>query len=96
MDLARLLKYLGTQSVISMTSNASTPSRRRAEVADDIETFAESLDATMLFAGISLETAPLFSGKDGEQWRKRTRPINRSDYPLSNDTDHKKGCSSSH
>jgi hypothetical protein len=60
-----------------------------AEVADNIKTFAENLDATMLFAGISLETAPLFSGENGEQWRKRTRPINLSNYSLSDEADHK-------
>ncbi len=60
-----------------------------AEVADNIKTFAENLDATMLFAGISLETAPLFSGENGEQWRKRTRAVSLADYEISNPADHK-------
>ena len=55
-----------------------------AEVADNIKTFAENLDATMLFAGISLETAPLFSGENGHArsasliTRSPTPPITRN------------------
>ncbi|BBZ60638.1 MULTISPECIES: TniB family NTP-binding protein [Mycolicibacterium] len=89
-DLARLLKSLGTKFVIlDDVQRLNTDRAAGAEVADNIKTFAENLDATMLFAGISLETAPLFSGENGEQWRKRTRPINLSNYSLSNDADHK-------
>lgn len=78
-----------TVSKVDDVQRLNTDRAAGAEVADNIKTFAENLDATMLFAGISLETAPLFSGENGEQWRKRTRPINLSNYSLSNDADHK-------
>ncbi|WP_157932913.1 TniB family NTP-binding protein [Mycobacteroides abscessus] len=88
-DLARLLKGLGTKFVIlDDVQRLNTDRAAGAEVADNIKTFAENLDATMLFAGISLETAPLFSGENGEQWRKRTRAVNLAKYELSNEADH--------
>lgn len=88
-DLARLLKGLGTKFVIlDDVQRLNTDRAAGAEVADNIKTFAENLDATMLFAGISLDTAPLFSGQNGEQWRKRTRAVNLANYSISNETDH--------
>ncbi|MHA3021825.1 TniB family NTP-binding protein [Mycobacterium sp. BMJ-28] len=88
-DLARLLKSLGTKFVIlDDVQRLNTDRAAGAEVADNIKTFAENLDATMLFAGISLDTAPLFSGQNGEQWRKRTRAVNLANYSISNETDH--------
>jgi hypothetical protein len=87
-DLARLLKNLGTKFVIlDDVQRLNTDRAAGAEVADNIKTFAENLDATMLFAGISLETAPLFGGENGEQWRKRTRAISLANYSISNEAD---------
>jgi hypothetical protein len=41
----------------------------------------------MIFAGISLATAPLFTGKHGDQWRKRTQPVNLRNYVKSDESD---------
>lgn len=83
LDLAHLLKKLGTRFVIlDEAQRLNTDRPAVAEVADAIKVFAETLDATMIFAGISLDTAPLFSGRSGEQWRKRTRPVNMSKYDI--------------
>ncbi len=87
-DLARLLKELGTKFVIlDEVQRLDTDHRAGAEVADNIKVFAETLDATMIFAGISLTTAPLFTGKHGEQWRRRTQPVNLRNYIKSNEVD---------
>ncbi len=87
-DLAHLLKNLGTKFVIvDDVQRLNTDHQAGAEVADNLKVFAENLDATMIFAGISLNTAPLFSGASGEQWRKRTRPVNMSNYYLRNESD---------
>ncbi|MDR3657526.1 MAG: TniB family NTP-binding protein [Mycobacterium sp.] len=87
-DLARLLKGLGTKFVIvDEVQRLDTDHRQGAEVADNIKVFAETLDATMIFAGISLSTAPLFTGTHGEQWRRRTQPVNLRNYIKSDDAD---------
>jgi TniB protein len=87
-DLARLLKGLGTKFVIiDEVQRLDTDHRAGAEVADNIKVFAETLDATMIFSGISLATAPLFTGNHGEQWRKRTQPVNLRNYVKSDDAD---------
>jgi Bacterial TniB protein len=87
-DLSRLLKSLGTKFVIlDEAQRLNTDRQAGAEVADNIKEFAENLDATMIFAGISLQTAPLFSGENGEQWRRRTRPIVLGDYIAGNADD---------
>jgi len=87
-DLAHLLKQLGTKFVIvDDVQRLDTGYRSGAEVADSLKVFAEQFDATMIFAGISLNTAPLFTGAAGEQWRKRTRPVNMRNYQLQNDAD---------
>lgn len=87
-DLARMLKELGTKFVIlDEVQRLDTDHRAGAEVADNIKVFAETLDATMIFAGISLATAPLFTGKHGEQWRRRTQPVNLRNYIKSDEAD---------
>jgi Bacterial TniB protein len=87
-DLAHLLRELGTKFVIlDDVQRLNTSNRPGAEVADNIKVFAESLDATMIFTGVSLDTAPLFSGDGGAQWRKRTRPVYMSNYQHNNATD---------
>jgi len=87
-DLARMLKGLGTKFVIlDEVQRLDTDHRPGAEVADNIKVFAETLDATMIFAGISLATAPLFTGPQGEQWRRRTKPVNLRNYNKLNEDD---------
>jgi hypothetical protein len=87
-DLAHLLRELGTKFVIlDDVQRLDTGNRSGAEVADNIKVFAESLDATMIFAGVSLDTAPLFSGDGGAQWRKRTRPVYMTNYQYKNTAD---------
>ncbi len=87
-DLAHLLHELGTKFVIlDDVQRLDTGNRPGAEVADNIKVFAESIDATMIFAGVSLDTAPLFAGDGGAQWRKRTRPVYMSNYQLNNKSD---------
>lgn len=92
-DLAHLLKHLGTRFVIvDDVQRLNTDHQSGAEVADTLKVFAENLDATMLFAGISLTTAPLFTGENGAQWRARTKPVYMRDYELSNEADHREWC----
>lgn len=89
LDLARLLRDCGTKFVILDEAQCLDTDRSAgAEVADNIKSFAESIDATMIFAGVELETCPLFSGTQGVQWRRRTRPISLSNYRIANKSDH--------
>lgn len=89
LDLARLLRDLGTKFVILDEAQCLDTDRSAgAEVADNIKSFAESIDATMIFAGVELEMCPLFSGAQGLQWRRRTRPINLSNYRIANESDY--------
>jgi hypothetical protein len=85
-DLTRLLRDLGTRFVIiDDVQRLNTDRAAGAEVADALKTFAEYLDATMLYAGISLSTAPLFTGDTGSQWRARTIPVEMHTYSLATD-----------
>lgn len=87
-DLAHLLRQMGTKFVIlDDVQRLNTGHQAGAEVADNIKVFAENLDATMVFAGISLDTAPLFTGEAGEQWRRRTRPIYMRNYRMADAED---------
>lgn len=88
LDLARLLRSFGTKFVILDEAQCLDTDRvAGAEVAYNIKSFAESIDATMIFAGVELEMCPLFSGAQGVQWRRRTRPINLSNYRIANESD---------
>lgn len=90
LDLARLLKQLGTKFVILDEAQCLDTDRiAGAEVADNIKSFAEGIDATMIFAGVDLEMCPLFSGSRGVQWRRRTKPINLSNYRIADEAGHK-------
>ncbi|GAA1463533.1 ATP-binding protein [Williamsia maris] len=82
-DLTQMLHELGTRFVIiDDVQRLNTDRIAGAEVADTLKTFAEHLDATMIYAGVSLRTAPLFTGPVGAQWRARTLPIEMHPYSL--------------
>lgn len=88
MNLAHLLRELGTKFVIiDEVQRLNTDDSDGSAVADTLKTFAEYLDATMIYAGISLSTAPLFTGATGAQWRARTVPIFMNRYDVKNDAD---------
>lgn len=82
-DLTQVLRDLGTRFVIiDDVQRLNTDRVAGAEVADTLKTFAEQLDATMIYAGVSVRTAPLFTGPVGAQWRARTVPIDMHPYSL--------------
>jgi hypothetical protein len=82
-DLVQMLRELGTRLVvIDEVQRVNTDRVPGAEVADTIKTFAEQLDVVMIYAGISLATAPLFTGETGKQWRSRTIPVEMHGYSL--------------
>lgn len=88
MNLAHLLRDLGTRFVIiDEVQRLRTDESDGSAVADALKTFAEYLDATMIYAGISLSTAPLFTGTTGAQWRARTVPIFMNRYDIKKDAD---------
>ncbi|WP_411815452.1 TniB family NTP-binding protein [Gordonia sp. SND2] len=85
-DLIALLRDLGVRFVIiDDVQRLNTDRVAGAEVADSVKTFAEFLDATMIYAGVSLKSAPLFTGEAGKQWRARTVPIDM--HPFTRRTD---------
>lgn len=82
-DLVAILRDLGTRLVvIDEVQRVNTDRIAGAEVADTVKTFAEQLDVVMIYAGISLATAPLFTGEAGKQWRSRTVPVEMHGYSL--------------
>lgn len=84
--LTDLLRDMGTRFVIvDEVQRLNTDHVAGVQVADTIKSFAEYLDATMIYAGTTLETAPLFTGEAGAQWRARTVRIDMRPYTLGTD-----------
>ncbi|MFC9659963.1 ATP-binding protein [Nocardia sp. NPDC127606] len=68
--LARLVREMGTRFVVvDEVQNLATHRIQGAEAAHALKRFAEQTDATMVYVGIDLDTAPLFSAGTGAQWR---------------------------
>ncbi|WP_166904740.1 ATP-binding protein [Mycobacterium sp. DL440] len=79
--LCALLRVLGTRFVfVDEVQRLNTDHIPDIKVADSLKSFAEYLDATMIYAGTDLDTAPLFTGKAGAQWRARCKRTNMQRY----------------
>ncbi|MEV0466636.1 TniB family NTP-binding protein [Nocardia tengchongensis] len=81
--IASLLREMGTRFVIvDEVHHLQIQKTQGAEAANALKRFAEQFDASMIYTGIDLDTAPLFTGKAGAQWRARTVPYDMRTYSV--------------
>ncbi|MCM6772416.1 TniB family NTP-binding protein [Nocardia sp. CDC159] len=73
--ISALMRDLGTRFVlVDEVHHLDLRKSQGAETANALKRLAEHTDTSMIYSGIDLDTAPLFTGRAGEQWRKRTIP----------------------
>ncbi|MFC9659959.1 ATP-binding protein [Nocardia sp. NPDC127606] len=86
--LTAILRELGTRFVIvDEVQHLQTHKTNGAQAANALKRFAEHIDATMIYVGVDLDHAPLFTGEAGKQWRARTIPYEMSTYHIERASD---------